>query len=181
MSEAKKMISVQVSTEAYNKFKELHASDTWTQAEVMTNLIEKYFEPIKIKEGENTLIVELKQENASLKLELEKMQQIANTCDKQLQQELTNIGTERDELKQQVDNLINNSKLPDNTYLIEIDKLNYLILQHVAKREGEKRNQAWTVDDVINYFIHFRFEKGSLNGDLKSVSDNVIEELKKQI
>ncbi|MDR3046193.1 MAG: hypothetical protein LBU51_01080, partial [Bacteroidales bacterium] len=69
----------------------------------------------------------------------------------------------------------------ENEHIIKIDPLNWLILKHVAKREGEKRNQDWSPDDVINYFVHSRFEIGNLNGDLQSLNDNEIKNLKKQI
>lgn len=64
---------------------------------------------------------------------------------------------------------------------ITIDPLNLKLLQYVADREGKRRNQDWTISDVINFFVHCRFEKGNLNGDLKSVPDKVVYDFKQEL
>lgn len=50
-------------------------------------------------------------------------------------------------------------------------------VEAVAVRESKRRGQDWSVSHVINFFIHSRFIKGQLNGDLKSLSDSECKQL----
>ncbi|MDD3687838.1 MAG: hypothetical protein PHE56_13885 [Bacteroidales bacterium] len=91
------------------------------------------------------------------------------------------VIAERNQLEQDLIRAKANGELQENEHVIYIDPINWKILQFVAEREAAKRNQPWTVDDVINYFVHFRFEQGSLNGDLNSVPDSEIKKMKAEL
>ena len=67
------------------------------------------------------------------------------------------------------------------TTALQLDPINIKILEYVAVREGTRRDQEWTISDVINYFIYSRFEKGALNGDLHAVPDREIERMRKEL
>ena len=63
---------------------------------------------------------------------------------------------------------------------LNLDPINIKILEYVADREGKRRNQEWTISDVINWFVHYRFEHGTLNGGFNSVPDRVINKMRKE-
>ena len=64
---------------------------------------------------------------------------------------------------------------------LQLDPINIKILEYVAAREGTRRDQEWSISDVVNFFIFSRFEKGALNGDLHAVPDREIERMRKEL
>ena len=163
--------SAKVTQETKLALKELFDSgDFQTANQMMETLVERYYMPKKAKD-QSTEIEKLKNQLEELKTENSQL----TTENSQLTTENSQLKTENSQLKTQLES----GKLPENSKVIKLDPLNLLILNFVAKRESKARKQDWTVDDVINYFVHFRFEKGSLNGDLNSVSDKDIAEMKK--
>lgn len=67
--------------------------------------------------------------------------------------------------------------MKENEIRIMMHADNLKALDYVANRESERRNQPWSRSHVINHFIFSRFIKGELNGDLRSIPDNVLERL----
>lgn len=175
-----------------NKIKE--DGDFKTFNELFDSILERYYNPIRINnenqrkiDEQEQAIAELKKLNAQL---TEKIEHNA-LAEQELQQkyEIEIAGHKKTiaELINNVQDLHNfieetteKTKLPADHYIIRIDSLNYKILKYVADRETKQRKQQWSLDDVINYFIHFRFEKGALNGDLNSVPDIDIRKMKNE-
>jgi hypothetical protein len=85
------------------------------------------------------------------------------------------------ELKVQSEQSDNRRFVDNSETVLQIDPINVQILNYVAIREGKKRKQEWSISDVVNYFIHSRFEKGTLNGDLSSVPDNIINQMRREL
>jgi hypothetical protein len=171
-----------------------NSGDFGTVNQMMETLIERYYSPIK-SQDQSAKITELE---AKIKELQELNSQTSGNNDKvvsDLSGQIMSLRTaliesrsnfdlviaERNQLEQELIRALANGELPGNGRIIAIDPINWKILEFVADREGAKRNQPWTVDDVINYFIHFRFEKGSLNGDLKSVPDSEITKMKAEL
>jgi len=170
--------SAKVTQETKLALKELFDSgDFQTANQMMETLVERYYMPKKAKD-QSTEIEKLKIQLEELKAQNSEL----TTDNSQLTTDNSQLTTQNSELTTQVQELttqLENGKLPENCKIIKLDPINLAILNFVAKRESKARKQNWSVDDVINYFVHFRFEKGSLNGDLNSVSDKDIAEMKK--
>jgi len=97
------------------------------------------------------------------------------------QKEIGQSNLVNEQLKQQIQSLQGRKFAADNDSLLQIDPINIKILEYVAEREGKKRNQEWTISDVINWFIHYRFEVGTINGGFDSVPDRVIRGMKEDL
>lgn len=98
-----------------------------------------------------------------------------------LEKTYQSLCSEFEDLKQKSLQYDNRRFIDDSETVLQIDPLNVQILNYVAIREGKKRKQEWTISDVVNYFIHSRFEKGALNGDLSSVPDDIIKQMRKEL
>jgi len=96
-------------------------------------------------------------------------------------EEFEQLKSEKEQLEAQFNDLIPVATVPANGTVLILDPLNVQILNYVAIREGKKRKQEWTISDVVNYFIHARFEKGTLNGDISSVPDHIIDQMRKEL
>ncbi len=200
--ERTKALTVQIPESVLKAFKELHASDTWTQAELMQQLIERYYEPIKQKETDakqiaeyKDVLAEMERANADLEnqiAELTTMLEQKNAEFTELQNNSQSNSEREAELQQAIDDrdaqiaeltarVADIDHIIQNSEKYEIEPLNVKLLNFVAEREGKRRNQQWTASDVINFFVHCRFEKGQLNGDLKSVPDDVVRKFKEEL
>jgi len=171
-----------------------NSGDFSTVNQMMETLIERYYAPIKssdqskkIKELE-TELENLKQDNDVLVKQHENVSFDSQTkiseLEKTVQTQKENIQSlqkERNELEQELINTAVKAELPENGHVIVIDPINWLLLKFVAEREGKKRNQEWTPEDVINYFVHHRFEQGDVNGGFKSVPDPEIKKMKDEL
>lgn len=147
---------------------------TWN--EVFTNILQRFYDPIKINSKNNEELKNLQAVNSDLKEQLRvKIDYVKN-----LKSDLDDMCNRFSQQSAELDNLKNSKHINDNQMLLDIDKVNQLVLKEVAKREGERRNQNWTPSDVVNYFIESRFVNGDLNGNLKSLPDSVIEKLRKE-
>lgn len=166
---------------------ELQNSGDFTSVNQMfETLIEGYINPKKAKDQAGK-IQQLEEELAKFKTLNE---ELSNSVDgtigtlKKYQESNEAITAERNKLLEenlQLRESIETSKLPPDTHAIKIDPLNWEILKYVANREGKARNQEWTPEDVINYFVHHRFERGDVNGGFKSVPDSKIREMKQAL
>ncbi|NLB85733.1 MAG: hypothetical protein GX793_01595 [Bacteroidales bacterium] len=155
-------------------------------SQLFATLIERYQAPIKAQD-QSKKIQQLEEELTRFKTLNE---ELSNSVDgtsgtlKKYQESNEAITAERNKLLEenlQLRESIETSKLPPDTHAIKIDPLNMEILKYVANREGKARNQEWTPEDVINYFVHHRFERGDVNGGFKSVPDSKIREMKQAL
>lgn len=179
--------SARLSRQTKENLTELQNSGDFTSVNQMfETLIEGYYNPKKAKDQADK-IQQLEEELAKFKTLNE---ELSNSIDgtsgtlKKYQESNEAITAERNKLLEenlQLRESIKTSKLPPDTHAIKIDPLNWEILKYVANREGKARNQEWTPEDVINYFIHHRFERGDVNGGFKSVPDSKIREMKQAL
>jgi len=86
-----------------------------------------------------------------------------------------------EDLKRESENLQERKFAKDDEIILKLDPINVQILNYVAIREGNKRKQEWSISDVINYFVYYRFEKGTLNGGFDSVPDRIINQMRKEL
>lgn len=147
---------------------------TWN--EVFTNILQRFYDPIKVNAKNDAEIKSLHEANSDLKAQLK--EKIEHS--KALQHDLDEMISRFSQQSAEMENLKSSKHIKENQMLLDIDKMNQLVLINVAKREGERRNQNWTPSDVVNYFIESRFVNGDLNGNLKSLPDSVIEKLRKE-
>lgn len=145
-----------------------------TDTAVFSEIINRYNTPlrtdkenaetVKVLQGtvneQNNRIAELEQQLAESQQNANNNAETANLQQMEYEQRIQNLEAERaagqlKETQRVVD------FLPDCLKAVEA----------VASRESHRRNQTWTVSHVINFFIHSRFIRGQLNGDLKSLSD----------
>lgn len=187
--------SAKVTKETKEMLAELQASgDFATMNQMIETLVERYYAPIRAKDQTAEIakleakVKELQDINFEITGTSEKVLTDIELLNSQLKAEFLelkekfdSVVQERNQLEQDIINVTVKGELPENGQVIIIDPLNLAILQFVAERESKARKQDWTIDDVINYFVHFRFNKGSLNGDLKSVPDSVVAKLTKEI
>ncbi|MDX9696480.1 MAG: hypothetical protein RBT49_11880 [Bacteroidales bacterium] len=171
-----------------------NSGDFATVNQMMETLIERYYSPIK-SQDQSAKITELEdllakknEEIKSLNHSLSAVKTDSNTeFEKykaeflELTQKCETVILERDQLEQDLIRAKANGELQENEHVISIDPINWKILQFVAEREGKKRNQPWTPVDVINYFIHHRFERGDVNGGFNSVPDSEIKKMKTEL
>ena len=179
--------SARLSRQTKENLTELQNSGDFTSVnQMIETLIEGYYNPKKAKDQAGK-IQQLEEELAKFKTLNE---ELSNSVDgisgtlKKYQESNEAITAERNKLLEenlQLRESIETSKLPPDTHAIKIDPLNWEILKYVANREGKARNQEWTPEDVINYFIHHRFERGDVNGGFKSVPDSKIREMKQAL
>lgn len=174
-----------------------NSGDFSTVNQMMETLIERYYSPIKAQD-QSEIVSKQEKEIESLKNQFHELQEKYNilrdekaNCSEdigslnlkieELTSQLELVSSERDQLEHDVINATVKGELPENGHVIIIDALNIELLKFVSVRESKKRNQEWTIDDVINYFIHFRFERGNLNGNLDAVPDSEIKKLKEKL
>ncbi|MBN2776247.1 MAG: hypothetical protein JXR36_01310 [Bacteroidales bacterium] len=174
-----------------------NSGDFATVNQMMETLIERYYSPIKAQD-QSEIVSKQEKEIESLKNQFHELQEkynilreektncsddIGNLNSKieELTSQLALVISERNQLEQDVINATVKGELPENGRIIVIDPLNWQILKFVAEREGKKRNQEWTPEDVINYFVHHRFEKGDVNGGFRSVPDSDIKKMKDEL
>lgn len=177
-SKAVKAVTLKLTPEVYTKYKQLEAEiDAATVSNFIETIIERVYSPIRINQ-ENEQKIRKQLEG------IEHLEDKLLESEKKLQEsfrEIEKAQKENEQLSMEMERTKNEITIPDNCLVVKFDALNIKILQYVAARESKKRNQNWSVDDVINYFTHFRFEMGSLNGDLDSIPDKIIEQLKKEL
>lgn len=170
-----------------------NSGDFATVNQMMETLIERYYSPIKATDQSETIaklqaeIEKLNSTNAELIKTLTSFEELEIKNEK-LQKDYDDLNAifeqvrnDRDQLEQDVINATVKGELPENGRVIIIDPLNWQILKFVAEREGKKRNQEWTPEDVINFFVHHRFEKGDVNGGFRSVPDSEIKKMKDEL
>jgi DNA repair exonuclease SbcCD ATPase subunit len=174
MDDKTKLITFSVRITQENKDKLEHIKDELGSPsfnDVFDNIIERFYSPIKINKENADKIKQLEAQIESLNVnsselvssEFEKYKRLVKVYE-DMKNEYNELKTENEQLKNQ----ITNCELPIGTMLVNIDPINIKILEYVSDREGKKRKQEWTPDDVINYFIHHRFEVGNLNGGFDS-------------
>lgn len=179
-----KKIQAPVTDDVYDRYMELYneiSANGGTHSTLIEVLLERYSNPIKLNEANADKVRELSDE-------IGKLQQYKQDCDS----DINTLIKDKQELQERVDRLTTqihaiedeNAKmfyLREDEHILHIDKLNMLVLEEVAEREGSRRKQDWTVSDIINYFIEKRFINGELNGDLRSLPDTVIKRIKESI
>ena len=130
--------------------------------------------PVEIVKDNPEHLEEIKLLNEELRLarlNAEHAEELLNQENEELKSKLTILqGT-----------LQGNKIVATGATVLQLDPINIKILEYVADREGKRRDQEWTISDVVNYFIHSRFENGALNGDLHAVPDREIERMRKEL
>lgn len=162
--------------ESYKKIKDELSLPT--DAQVFAQLIQTFYDPVKVKDETADLreqlslmtdkAVRLEGENAQLKEELAELKRKLDEAETQRNENAEAASRLQLEHEAELDNL----KLKENQHVLTILPDNWTALELVAARETKRREKLWSVSHVVNYFVHFRFIKGSLNGDLKSLSDS---------
>lgn len=152
--------------------------------EVFSEVMNRYFLPInQNKETAKQLaerdskIAALQQELDDTKAKLEEAQNTANANAEAANQQQLAYEARLNDLQQQSDA----KNLKEGQHIIDFRPGYYQVVERVAELEGPRRNQRWTAADVINFFIYSRFVKGSLNGDLKSLSDSEVRKIEQQL
>lgn len=170
--------------ELYKRIKEETALPT--DAQVFAQLVQSFYDPIRVKDETADLqqqlatatdalqhlqddyarmldqMTDLKNANADLELQL-------NGARNQAAEEAGRLQLEYEAKAKALEE--QNAPKPDQ-HLLTIPDDYYRALQLVAERESQRRGQQWTPSHVVSFFIYSRFIKGSLNGDLKSLSDS---------
>lgn len=162
--------------ESYKKIKDELALPT--DAQVFAQLIQTFYDPVKVKDETADLreqlslmtdkAVRLEGENAQLKEELAELKRKLDEAETQRNENAEAASRLQLEHEAEVESL----KLKENQHVLSILPDNWTALELVAARETKRREKPWSVSHVVNYFVYFRFIKGSLNGDLKSLSDS---------
>ena len=162
--------------ETYKKIKEELALPT--DAQVFAQLIQTFYDPVKVKDETSELrkqLAELTDKNTALLAEKAQLEEGKSELERQLKE----AEAQRNENAEAASRLqleheaeVESLKLKENQHVLSILPDNWTALELVAARETKRREKPWSVSHVVNYFVHFRFIKGSLNGDLKSLSDS---------
>lgn len=166
--------------------------DTMTQVnsrpindtEVFSEVMNRYFLPInqnketakQLAERENK-IAALQQELDDTKAKLEDAQKTANANAEAANQQQLAYESKLSDLQQQSDA----KNLKEGQHIIDFRPGYYEVVERVAELEGPRRNQQWTAADVINFFIYSRFVKGTLNGNLRALSDSEVRKMEQQL
>lgn len=151
-------------------------SPTWN--ETFTNLVERFYDPIKKNEEVSNRADKLATDNKELQEQYKTLLQKNND----LQSDLDSMVERYSKLSIEYEDYKNREqeKLSGDAVILHIDKINQRVLKEVAKRESITRKQSWSIDDIVNYFIDARFVRGMLNGGLSSLPDSLVKEIKKQ-
>jgi hypothetical protein len=177
-------IQAPVTQAVYDSYMELYqeaAANGGTHATLMEVLIERYRNPIKVNKANEDKVKSLQEEVNKLNALITDYKSDVDTLiadKKELIEKLDEAVALRAETQREAANKVS---LKDCEHIIAIDNLNWLVLNEVAEREGKRRGQSWTVDDIINYFVEKRFVDGELNGDLNSLPDKVINRLRGEL
>lgn len=166
--------------------------DTMTQVnsrpindtEVFSEVMNRYFLPInqnketakQLADRENK-IAALQQELDDTKAKLEDAQKTANANAEAANQQQLAYESKLSDLQQQSDA----KNLKEGQHIIDFRPGYYEVVERVAELEGPRRNQQWTAADVINFFIYSRFVKGTLNGNLRALSDSEVRKMEQQL
>lgn len=176
----------QLSTETLEmmrRIKEEGEFATWPQ--LLDTLVDNFYRPIEANKATagkvevleaknaelNAVIIELKSKNEKLAADTSDTNRENEEYIKMLESQVKQLSDEIDTLR---------SKGNGKT-LILLEPLNKKMLEYIAKRESERREQSWTIDDVINYFVYHRFERGNPTGGLNAVPDSIIEQIKEEL
>lgn len=134
-------------------------------------MIEEYARPRKLEDHHKELegrIAELEQQLAERGQQLEESERKANSNAESANQQQLEYESKMAALNQQ----LADGQLKENQHVVTFIPENWKALELVAARESRRRNQQWTPSHVVNFFVHSRFIKGELNGDLKSIDDS---------
>jgi hypothetical protein len=166
--------------------------DTMTQVnsrpindtEVFSEVMNRYFLPInqnketaKQLADRDSKIAALQQELDDTKAKLEDAQKTANANAEAANQQQLAYEARLSDLQQQSDA----KNLKEGQHIIDFRPGYYEVVERVAELEGPRRNQQWTAADVINFFIYSRFVKGTLNGNLRALSDSEVRKMEQQL
>jgi chromosome segregation ATPase len=147
-----------------------------TMNELFDNLIDRFYSPIKVNR-ENAQLIE------ALKKQLEESTETLHARNGEIQELTAWINTcesELEQLKSRKENTLLDL-LPPGATVLRLEPITIKILEYVAEIEGRRRKQEWHPEHVIDYFVHSRFIKGELNGNLNSVPDSAVAKIKKEI
>ena len=182
--EQMKKIQAPVTEETYNRYMELYneaAANGGTHATLMEVLLERYSNPVKINADNEAKVKKLTDEVKLLNDKIKDYESDVNTLIEDRQNLEKTVENLRVHLENTETAAAKKVELKTDEYIIHIDPLNKLVLEEVAVREGKRRAQSWSIDDIINYFVEKRFIEGELNGDLNSLSDATVKLLKSKI
>ena len=157
---------------------------TISDTEVFSEVITRYFLPInqnketaKQLADRDSKIAALQQELEETKAQLADAQRRANANAEAANQQQLDYEARLNDLQQQSDA----KNLKEGQHIIDFRPGYYEVVERVAELEGPRRNQQWTAADVINFFIYSRFVKGTLNGNLRALSDSEVRKMEQQL
>lgn len=174
--------------EMYKRIKEETALPT--DAQVFAQLVQTFYDPIRVKDETADLRRQLEEADAHAKEQADLIASLqaqaaehARTID-DLQQQLTSAQNHAAEeaSRLQLEYEAKEKALQEShatkpgEYRLSIPPDYYKALQLVAARESRRRSQPWTPSHVVSFFIYSRFIKGSLNGDLRSLTDQELQQ-----
>ena len=174
--------------EMYKRIREETALPT--DAQVFAQLVQTFYDPIRVKDETADLRRQLEEANAHAQQQADliaTLQAQADQNDKtiqDLQQQLTgaqnHAAEEANRLQLEYEakaQALQEQHAPKpGEYRLSIPPDYYKALQLVAARESRRRGQPWTPSHVVSFFIYSRFIKGSLNGDLRSLTDQELQQ-----
>lgn len=157
----------------YNKIK--IQLDAVTDAEAFTQILSRFYQPLKVDAENVAKIKDLEQQLSAATAEREQLRQQLEESDARANHNAEEANRQQLEHESAMEALRAESEaknLKETQRVVDFVPDCLKAVEIVAARESKRRNQQWTVSHVINFFIHSRFINGDLNGDLKALSDD---------
>jgi len=174
-------LSAELITALDEYYEELGARDA---EEFFQTILDQQYHPVKINEENVKKVQALQKIVTDSETATEIYNKKLSDMEAKHNAEKESLQSENDRLKTEISELINRHKLPEYSKVITFEPLNYLCLQYVVNKFTNQRKckqEEWTPEMVINYFIVERLIKGTINGDIDSVPDSEIRKCKKQL
>ena len=168
-------LTLRVRQEDKEQFDEIrHSLGDPIHAEVFSQIVTRYNMPMRANEEAARQAADLRQQLDQANLRIEQLTQqladaeaAANHPAEAAEQQQLAFDEERARLQQQAQQL----QPTERQRLVDFLPHCLRALDAVAERESKRRNQHWTISQVINFFVQSRFIDGQLNGDLAALSD----------
>ena len=173
--------SARIRQEDKEIFEEIqHALGDPIAAEVFSNIVNRYNMPLRTNEENARKIQQMEAEAADLRQQLTERDNLIAELQQQLKAEKQRANENAETANSQqlaYEKQLKDLSLKETQRVVSFLPDCLKAVEAVAIRESKRRGQDWSVSHVINFFIHSRFIKGQLNGDLKSLSDSECKQL----